>query len=89
MEDLGPEKENNMEQPQETSEEVSGAEHEIQEGIVESQQEAAVAADEEEEEENMSMDELNEELNRLRAQVSKLRAILWQLGYDKEGKKRI
>lgn len=40
-----------------------------------------------EEEETLSVEELEAEITRLRAKVSQLQAVLWKLGYDKEGKK--
>lgn len=62
---------------------------ETKDNIQGSQVDAATEADDDDDEESLSVEELETEVTRLRAKVSQLQAVLWKLGFDKEGKKRL
>ncbi len=63
------------------------SEKDNQEELPESVTETAPTEVGEEEEDSLSIEELEAEVSRLRTKVTKLQALLWKLGYDKEGKK--
>lgn len=84
MEEIASEEKDNKEKQEEVSEQESPSEAPVSEVAVPVAQE-----EDDEEEDDFSMEELETEINRLRAKVTKLKSVLWQLGYDSEGKRRI
>lgn len=90
MEDSASEKDKE-EKTEETQEAPPSEEKQETDAKVELVPEEEVEEEEEDddEEETFSVEELDAEVSRLRIQVSKLKAVLWQLGYDSEGKRRI